>query len=283
MGVDPNSVDLRIQRPSAGLDESDLEVSRQFTYLVRCVRNVRIMNDVYGRVRKKENWGADPEFVRLNPSFTDWLNELPRDLHLDYPLDGSPPWLPTHFIGNLHTYYHLSIIMLHRPQLMFSGSFPADGGWKQHMLLCYSSAKYLCRLQEAVLQTFGLPGLLCMQRGINFTIYAVLTCAMLHLVSLSDRHSLHIAEPDYRLLLLPLIQTSTQMQKITSPAICASLSDARLRGPCQRCKLRLMLSVKRSRLTSVSHSSSGTHFHTVALEDHFNQAHRLRWTTTHSH
>jgi hypothetical protein len=54
MGVDPNSVDLRIQRPSAGLDESDLEVSRQFTYLVRCVRNVRIMNDVYGRVRKGE-------------------------------------------------------------------------------------------------------------------------------------------------------------------------------------------------------------------------------------
>ncbi|KAI9880132.1 MAG: hypothetical protein M1830_005161 [Pleopsidium flavum] len=186
MGVEPDSVDFRIQPPSAGLDESDLEVSRQFTYLVRCVRNVRIMNDVYGRVRKKKNWGADPEFVRLNPAFTDWLSELPRDLGLDYPLDGSPPWLLTHFIGNLHTYYHLSIIMLHRPQLMFSGSFSADGGWKQHMLLCYSSAKHLCRLQEAVLQDFGLPGLLCMQRGISFTIYAVLTCAMLHLVALTS-------------------------------------------------------------------------------------------------
>lgn len=187
MGVDPNSVDVRIQRPSVGLDQSDLEVSRQFTYLVRCVRNVRFLNDIYGRIKKKKNWGADPELGALNPSFINWLHELPHDLHLDYPLDGSPPWLPTHFIGNLHSYYHLAIIMLYRPQLMFSGLFPADSSWRQHMLLCYSSAKYLCRLQEAILQAFGLPGLLCMQRGINFTIYAVLTCTMLHLVMLSYR------------------------------------------------------------------------------------------------
>lgn len=182
MGADPDSVDINVQPPSPALNEADYEVSRQFTHLVRCVRNVRIMNDAYGRLRKRPNWGVDPEFVRLNPAFADWLSELPRELHLHYPADGSPPWIPTHFIGNLHTYYHLSIIMLHRPQLMFSGSFGADGTWKQHMVLCYSSAKSLCRLQEAVLQTFGMTGLLCMQRGINFTIYAVLTCAMLHLV-----------------------------------------------------------------------------------------------------
>ena len=183
MGVDPDSVDLRIQPLSAALNNDDHEVARQFTYLVRIVRNVRLMNDIYGRIKKRPNWGADPEFVRLNPSFTDWLSDLPRDLQLEYPADGSPPWIPTHYIGNLHTYYHLSIIMLHRPQLMFSGTFTADGSWKQHMALCYSSAKYLCRLQEALLHTFGQPGLLCMQRGINYTIYSVLTCAMLHLVN----------------------------------------------------------------------------------------------------
>lgn len=186
MGVAPDSVDLRIQPPSTALTEADCEVSRQFTYLVRCVHNVRIMNDIYGRLRRRPNWGSDPEFVQLNPTFTNWLSELPHDLQLSYPPDGSPPWIPTHFIGNLHTYYHLSIIMLHRPQLMISGSFPADGTWKQHMVFCYSSAKYLCRVQEAILQTFDLNGLLYMQRGINFTIYAILSCAMLHLVRWPD-------------------------------------------------------------------------------------------------
>ena len=72
--------------------------------------------------------------------------------------------------------------MLQRPQLMASKSFAADSAWKQHMTSCYTSAKVLCRLQEAIHAQFGLPGLLCMQRGINFTIYAVLTCVMLHLV-----------------------------------------------------------------------------------------------------
>jgi hypothetical protein len=32
------------------------------------------------------------------------------------------------------------------------------------------------------LKTYGMPGLLCMMRGISFHIYAVLTCTMLHLV-----------------------------------------------------------------------------------------------------
>jgi hypothetical protein len=39
-------------------------------------------------------------------------------------------------------------------------------------------------LQEGLLQSFGMTGLLCMQRGINFTIYCVLTCTVLHLVSI---------------------------------------------------------------------------------------------------
>jgi hypothetical protein len=50
------------------------------------------------------------------------------------------------------------------------------------MLVCYNAAKMLCRLQEAVVGSFGLLGLQCMQRGINFTIYAVLACIVLHLV-----------------------------------------------------------------------------------------------------
>lgn len=54
------------------------------------------------------------------------------------------------------------------------------------MEVCYESSKKICRLQEAIFHTFGLSGLLCMQRGINFVIYTVLTCTMIHLVRLLD-------------------------------------------------------------------------------------------------
>ncbi|KAH8813191.1 hypothetical protein F5884DRAFT_671551 [Xylogone sp. PMI_703] len=186
LSVDMDSIDLSLPRPGPGLEESELIVSRNFTYFTRMVIVVRKMNLAYSRIRKKKDWGLDPELVQLNPSFDIWITELPADLQIAFPADGSVPWLPSHFIGNLHSYYYLSIIMLHRPQLMFMEPTGVDGRWKHHMMLCYSSAKALCRIQEAILQQFGLSGLLCMQRGINFTIYCVLTCTVLHLVAITS-------------------------------------------------------------------------------------------------
>lgn len=171
-----------MQRPAPGTDDAEFHVTRNFTYLARTVRNVRRMNDVYAKIKKKKDWGIDPALIQLNPSFETWMNDLPSDLQITFSSDGSPPWIPSHFIGNLHSYYYLSIIMLHRPQLQFMEPTDVNGGWKRHMLICYNSAKLLCRLQEGILQSFGLTGLLCMQRGINFTIYCVLTCTVLHLV-----------------------------------------------------------------------------------------------------
>ena len=166
MGVDTDTVDISIQQPSMpGVEQSDYQVSWQFTYLITVIRNVRILNDTYAKIRKQKDWGSNQRFVGLNPSFSKWLDDLPPELNIRYPPDGSAPWLPNHFVGNIHCYYHLSIVMLHRPQLMSSSTFAAGGGWKQHMSLCYSSAKSMCRLQEALMQRFGLNGLLCMQRG----------------------------------------------------------------------------------------------------------------------
>lgn len=181
MSVDVDSLDFSIPQAMPG-DEMEYHVTRNFNYFVRIIRNVRKMHDVYSRIKKKKDWGLDPELSSLNPIFEAWLNDLPSDLQVVFPQDTSPPWLPSHFIGNLHSYYHLSIIMLHRPQLDPLDPTSMDGQWKQHMMICYDAAKRLCRLQEAILQYFGLPGLLCMQRGINFTIYCVLTCVLLHLV-----------------------------------------------------------------------------------------------------
>lgn len=180
--VNPETVDFTIQRQLPCTDPSDHEISRQYTYFTRMVKMVRTLNGIYSRVKKQKDWGSNPQFANLNPMVQDWLEDLPNDLQVNFPEGGTPPWLPNHFVGNMHAYHHLIVIMLHRPQLMSSRSFSVGGSWKKHMTLCYASAKAMCQLQEGVLQSFGLAGLRCMLRGINFVIYAVLTCTMIHLV-----------------------------------------------------------------------------------------------------
>lgn len=181
MGVDPSTVDLEIPRPSPGIEHTDYQISRQFTYLVRKVSYVRKMHDLKGG-SKDNAFVADPKFVNVSSDLAKWLDELPRDLQVNFSEDETPPFLGSHFIGNMHSYFYLTRIMLHRPQLMQPSAY-ADGSWKLHLSACYDSAKKMCKLQEAIYRDHGIPGLLCMQRGINFVIYAVLTCTMVHLVS----------------------------------------------------------------------------------------------------
>ena len=182
MEVQPYSVDFNNLRPMLGIDGADYQISRAATYFVRLVRNVRQMNDVYGSIRRQKGWAGDQKFLELNHITPKWLEELPRDLQVTFPEDGTPPWLPSHYVGNMHCYYYLNNIMLHRPQLVHTQSFVAGGSWREHMVKCYSSAKAICRLQEAIQNSFGLTGLLYMQRGSGFVVYTVLTCTMIHLV-----------------------------------------------------------------------------------------------------
>lgn len=183
MGLD--TLDLTLLELVPGEPVIEWHTTRNFNYFTRVVKNVRRMNDIYGRIKKKEKWGLDPELTNLNPEFDTWLTELPDDLQITFPDDTVPPWLSSHQIGNMHSYYYLSIIMLHRPQLSFLDPSQPGGQWKYHMATCYDSAKKLCRIQEAIINLFEMRGLLCMQRGVNFTIYAILTCVVLHLVSFS--------------------------------------------------------------------------------------------------
>ena len=188
-----DSVDFSVPPGPSGSNDLEYHVSRNFTYMARVVRNIARMNQAYGRLRKTKDWGIDPEFLQINPGLNAWLAELPSDMAVNYPPDGSAPWLSSAFVGNLHSYYYLSLILFHRPQLAFLQPTGSDGQWKHHMAVSYNAAKMLCRLQEAVLQSFGLPGLQCMQRGINFTIYAVLACIVLHLVG--ERSSSLVVSP----------------------------------------------------------------------------------------
>lgn len=177
-----DSIDFSIPPPVAGADDSEYHTCRNFTYFARVVRNVRKMSSVYRKVKKKKEWGIDPEMQQLNQGFNNFLTELPADLSVSFPPDGSPPWLPSPFLGNLLSYYYLTLILYHRPQLSFLDPGANAQEWKHHMMICYDSAKALCRLQEAIINVGGLEGLQCMQRGYSFTVYAGLSCILLHLV-----------------------------------------------------------------------------------------------------
>ncbi|KAF2750916.1 hypothetical protein M011DRAFT_187759 [Sporormia fimetaria CBS 119925] len=180
-----DSVDFETPKPNPALDAGEYVVARQFTLFMRIVKNIYQTAVIAGKLRKRSpDWGLEPNFVAHNKDYPAWLQDAPDDMQIIYPSDGSAPWIPSHYLANMHSYHYLGTIMHLKPQLhCFSGSY--DGLWKQHMVTCYSAAKTMCKLQEAVLKTYGLPGLLCMQRGMSFTIYAVLTCTMLHLVAIT--------------------------------------------------------------------------------------------------
>lgn len=151
--------------------------------MVRLVDNIRRTSSLYTKIRKSGgNFADDPEFVQHNTSYYRWTDKLPPHLQIEFNPDGSAPVLPFHFAANLQCYHWLSVVMHHRPQLSSSAGIH-DMAWKNTIITCYSAATKICRLHEAILQHWGLNGLLCMQRGINTAIYTILTCAMLHLVS----------------------------------------------------------------------------------------------------
>lgn len=182
-GVSLDTVDFEVPASLPGLEDNELSVTQQFTQLMRAIRNVRQSSLVYaGLRRKKSDWANDLNFVAHNADFDRWTYDLPPQLQITYPPDGSAPWILFHVHANIHMYHYLSVILHHRPQLEIThGMF--DGVWKKHMIKCYAAATKICRLQEAVLRDFDLDGLQYMQRGINFPIYCVLTCTLLHLVS----------------------------------------------------------------------------------------------------
>ncbi|RMZ76124.1 hypothetical protein DV738_g5137, partial [Chaetothyriales sp. CBS 135597] len=185
MGVDPTTVDISENPPHSDMDEFEAAVSRQFAYFIRNARNIRLITDVAGKVKREKSAALGEELMAYNAMFLQWPKELPPDLRIAIPADGSKLVVPSHFVGNMHTQYHLGIVMLRRPQFTAAKEFGKDSEWRKHMTVCYASAKMLCRLQEAVLSQFDLTGLMCMQRGINFTIYTILTCVMIHLIAIT--------------------------------------------------------------------------------------------------
>jgi len=186
--VDLSSVDFDIPQATPGITSEEYQVSYNFTYMVRTVRNVRWVIDAYAPIRKSKNWASDARLAALSPQVLSWIDELPQSLQIHYPTDGSAPWIPDHFVANMHCYYELGVLMLNRPQLMAASSFSAPGDWQNLMTTCYSATKNICKLQEAISRDFGMTGLSCMIRGM-FLRLGFAGCA--NIVRLQLRYLLH--------------------------------------------------------------------------------------------
>lgn len=182
--VDIDTVDLNPSCPNSDIDDFEKMITRQFTFWVRNVRNIRAITQTYHKLkRKNKDWATDPQFVAYNQDFQRWPSEVPGDLNIMIPEDGSLPEVPSHYLGNMHCHYQLGIVMLYKPQLAASKDFMNDKMWKNIMFTCYNAAKRVCVIQEAVLKRYNMLGMAAIHRGLSFPIYAILTCVMVHLVS----------------------------------------------------------------------------------------------------
>ncbi|KAK3116395.1 hypothetical protein LTR53_003259 [Teratosphaeriaceae sp. CCFEE 6253] len=185
--VEPETVEQIVPVASAGTDVFEYQTSRRFTYMTQAVANIKVSNTLWQKMRRlTKAWALDDAFVRHNEALVNWLNHLPPDLQIQYPEDGSPPWLGNdHFLAYIHCYHHLVVIMHHRPQLQQLLE-RRDQGFKIHLDVCLQSAASICKLQEALIRDFGLHGLSFMTRGTGYNIYCVLTCTMLHLAAITS-------------------------------------------------------------------------------------------------
>lgn len=184
--VDIESVDYELPTTAPNNDAFEFQTSRRFAIMAQSQRNIKQSNLMFQAMKRhRKDWALDPQFVAHSEDLHDWIKQMPSDMQLQFPEDGSPPWLNNdHFRAYVHQFHHLTVIMHHRPQFQALLE-KRDEEFKAHLTICLEAAGYMCRIQEALLRDFGLHGLQFMLRGIGFSIYCVLTCTILHLVSLS--------------------------------------------------------------------------------------------------
>lgn len=181
--VELDTVDVALPSPSHEIDSTEYQIARRTAYFTQAVRNIKQTNILWQTIRRlKKDWALDPMFMRQNDVIPAWLKTLPTDMQITFPEDETPPFLGgDHYVAYLHIYHQLIIVMHHRPQLQTLLE-KRDSSFKTHLDICNEAATKICRIQEALLRDFGLHGMQFMQRGTNFNIYGILSCAMLHLV-----------------------------------------------------------------------------------------------------
>jgi len=181
--VDIHSVDLENSLVFPLMTEDERTITALFNQLMRAIRVVRTTNKNWAHLRRtKADWANDVLFIENNKDVENWLTELPDHLRIEFPTDGTLPFISSHFLANLHCYYYLAVLLQHRPQVELLTR--EDARYAEEVATCYDAAKRICVLQEALKQKYGWPGLFPMLRGAHFHMYCVVACLMYHLVSL---------------------------------------------------------------------------------------------------
>jgi hypothetical protein len=185
LNTSPSTVESNFVNLDLDLDESEAIIAENFTTFVRMIKVVRASHETYGLLKNSgdRHWINDPRYVVFEELEIKLARSIPPSLHVVFNEDGSPPWIESHYMANFQCYTNLLTIMLHRPYLSQESINANTIEWKRHMGLCYFAAKNACRLQESTLETYGLRGLACMLRGINFTVYCILYSTVIYLVS----------------------------------------------------------------------------------------------------
>ncbi|KAI5296604.1 hypothetical protein KEM52_005901 [Ascosphaera acerosa] len=150
-GVSLDTVECRPDWVPPGTNAWELQRSRQFTYFMQIAYTIRVSLQRYHQIAKQVDWGADPYYASISSQLDKWIINLPGDLQInltskslpigpacDDASGSSPPKLPSHFIANMHTYLHLSIISLCRPLLLASKNFSAGGHQVDSLRLAFS-------------------------------------------------------------------------------------------------------------------------------------------------
>lgn len=212
MQCNPDSVDETLpMRVPEILDDHEHAIHSQFIHMISLQKTIRRMVDVSSKLKAMPSWRNDPQFLKSAPALDNWLMKLPHylQIQLSTDLNDRPPVVDSHFAGNLQVYYYLARMMLHRPALAYGKTFAQGGEWRHHMSECTSAAKAICRLEEVIFEQYGMLGFQCMSRGVNFSIYSLLSGAMIHLVRqtvLQTQILTRLTSPDRRYLSRPRIQ-----------------------------------------------------------------------------
>jgi hypothetical protein len=183
-GIQSDTVSQELPQAIPGIDLAEYHISRQYTLFVRMITNVRKTINAYKTMHKHgEQYAVDLRYLELDMLYPHWLGDLPADLQIEIPSNPHDRWMRGAFLGNIHCYHYLSIIMHHRPTIHHIMNNVRNDSWKPYMIKCLDAAKKVCRIQESMLNTLGMASSIAMLRGISFAIYCLLTCAMLQLVS----------------------------------------------------------------------------------------------------
>lgn len=190
--VTSDSVDFTNSYPPLDVQDPECKVSELFAPFLTSIKLVRGSNYSLKVLGKKGNdWASDPSFIAQNSGYARWSDNLPKELVVHYPEDGSKPQVVSHYAANMHAHIELGTLMHHRPQLQAYRTSDEET-WEKVMMTCSAAAKRLCRVQEAIYSPPneqaipGLTGFLAMQRGVNFVIYSVITSIMIHMVCLEQ-------------------------------------------------------------------------------------------------